>query len=379
MRALFYCRQILPALILLLSACAAVTVPVTTLVTGGQSAQPESQPTKPRREIRIAAVGDIMLGGSAEGVLQQQGYDYPFLPTRHLLEQADLAIGNLETALTNGGAPMVEKQFTFRNPPEKVAPALKRAGFDVVSLANNHSLDYGWDGLRDTLQVLQEHGIRAHGAGMTLAEARTPAIFTLADGQTAAFLAYSSTFPEEYWAGRTRPGTAFGHEQAVRTDVAKLVAQGIDIIVVSFHWGQELSKELRPYQPLLAHAAIDAGADLVLGHHPHILQAVEHYRDGLILYSLGNFAFGSRTTTAVTSVVAGIVFEDGRFRRLEMTPINVNNFQVEFQPRPLSDAAAASVYNELTAFSAAPLQYRDGLIIFEPTVTTAQTQTSDAQ
>jgi poly-gamma-glutamate synthesis protein (capsule biosynthesis protein) len=201
----------------------------------------------------------------------------------------------------------------------------------------------------------------------------------MANGRTAGFLAYSSTFPEEYWAGRDRPGTAFGHEQAVRADVAKLVTQGVDIIVVSFHWGQELAKELRPYQPLLAHAAIDAGADLVLGHHPHILQAVEHYRDGLILYSLGNFAFGSRTTTAVTSVIASIVFEDGRFRRLEMTPINVNNFQIEFQPRPLSDTAAVSVYNELAALSSTPLQYRDGLIVFDPATPTAQTQTSDAQ
>jgi poly-gamma-glutamate synthesis protein (capsule biosynthesis protein) len=191
-------------------------------------------------------------------------------------------------------------------------------------------------------------------------------IFELPNGQKAGFLAYSCTFPEEFWATSDTAGTAFCHEQHVRTDVARLAEQKVEVIVVSFHWGAERVKELRPYQPLLAHAAIDAGADLVIGHHPHILQGIEHYQDGLILYSLGNFTFGSRTQHSRTSAVATIVFSGGKFGRLEMTPINVNNFEVDFQPRLLHGAEAEAVYAELTALSAARLDFHDDLIVFEP-------------
>jgi gamma-polyglutamate biosynthesis protein CapA len=153
----------------------------------------------------------------------------------------------------------------------------------------------------------------------------------------------------------------------VRADIGKLVAQQVDIIAVSFHWGAERAKELRSYQPLLAHAAIDAGADLVIGHHPHILQGVEHYRDGLILYSLGNFTFGSRTQHARTSVVANIIFKDGKFNKLEMTPISVDNFEVDFQPQLLRGERAEAVYAELVELSAlTQLEFRNGLIVFEP-------------
>lgn len=346
----------------LLVACAAA--PPKSTFTDRKSAGPVIEVAD---AITIAAVGDMMFGGSSQSIMEQQGYDYPFATTRHILAGSDLAIGNLETPLTNQGAPITEKQFLFRNPPEKVAPALKRAGFDIVSLANNHTLDYGAEGLRDTLQALEEHGIRHHGAGMTLADARKPVIFELRGGQKVGFLAYSCTFPEEFWAARDRAGTAFCHEQHVRTDVGGLAAQQIDIIAVSFHWGAERAKELRPYQSLLAHAAIDAGADVVIGHHPHILQGIEYYRDGLILYSLGNFTFGSRTQHARTSVVANIAFKNGKFSRLEMTPINVDNFEVDFQPQLLTGQKAEAVYAELSELSVlTKLNFYNGLIVFEP-------------
>jgi poly-gamma-glutamate capsule biosynthesis protein CapA/YwtB (metallophosphatase superfamily) len=325
--------------------------------------------------VTIAAVGDMMFGGSSESIMEQQGYDYPFATTRHILTAADLTIGNLETPLTGQGAPITEKEFLFRNPPEKVGPALQRAGFDIVNLANNHIMDYGPQGLQDTIQALQHYGIQTHGAGMNLAAARQPVIFELPQGLKAGFLAYSCTFPEEFWATDDKAGTAFCHEQNVRADVARLAEQKVDIIVVSFHWGVERMKELRPYQPLLAHAAIDAGADLVIGHHPHILQGVEHYRDGLILYSLGNFTFGSRTQHARTSVVANITFSGGKFSKLEMTPINVDNFEVDFQPRLLLNESAEAVYTELTELSPLTrLDFQNGLIVFEP-VSSVQTET----
>ena len=331
---------------LLSAGCASLSTHVDEL-----DAQDSAGTTIVSTAVTISAVGDMMLGGKARLLLKQEGYDYPFAATKYLLEQADIAIGNLETPLTDRGEPVVEKTYLFRNPPDKVAPALKQAGFDIVSLANNHSMDYGRQGMQDTLLALQQNQIRYHGAGENLAAARKPVIFDLDNGQRVAFLAYSNTFPEEFWAGKDKPGTAFGHERYVKEDVAQLVEQDIDVIVVSFHWGQERNTELRPYQPMLAHTAIDAGADLVIGHHPHILQAVESYKQGLILYSLGNYTFTTFSNAVQHSVVANVQFEQGRFKRLELTPININNFQVQAQPQLLPIEQARQLYQHLSELS----------------------------
>jgi poly-gamma-glutamate capsule biosynthesis protein CapA/YwtB (metallophosphatase superfamily) len=303
----------------------------------------------PPKEIRVAAVGDIMLGGTAAPELRKFGYDYPFERTQDILKQAQIVFGNLEGPLTDAGQPATSKQYVFRSPPDKVAPALARAGFNVVSLANNHTLDYGPEGLADTRAALDRAGIGYVGAGRDLAEARQP-LYMVADGVTVAFLAYSLTFPEEFWAGSDRPGTAFGHERHVRADVAA-AREKADIVVVSFHWGQEGKTELRDYQIQLARAAIDSGASAVLGHHPHILQGVERYRGGVILYSLGNFAFGSFSHTATRSAIALLTFRDKRWRELKMVPLNVKNAEVVFQPRPLAGSEAGQVVEQLQQMS----------------------------
>lgn len=317
--------------------------------------------------VRIAAVGDIMLGGKAAPFLERKGYDYPFAATAHFLRDADLAIGNLETPLTDRGSSLVDKTYLFRNPPDKVAPALKSAGFDVVTLANNHSLDYGVEGLQDTFRALNNVGIKYVGAGMNLQEARQAVVLALPGGQTAGFLGYSNTFPEEFWATAASPGTAFGHVEHVRADIRALVNKGVDIIVVSFHWGRERQTELQPYQPLLAYAAIDAGADLIIGHHPHILQAVERYKDGLILYSLGNYTFTTFSNAVQSSVVAEIIFCNAKVDQLKMTPININNFQVELQPVVLVEEPAKQVFEEMRALSlqrTTNLEFESGKIAY---------------
>ena len=138
----------------------------------GASAVPAQEPA----ELRIAAVGDIMLGGSGAPEFQRFGYDYPFDKTRALLKQSHIVFGNLEGPLTHADHAPVAKKYLYRSPPEKVAPALLNAGFNVVSLANNHAMDQGVEGLKHTLDALDLVGIRHVGAGMNLAEARKPAM-----------------------------------------------------------------------------------------------------------------------------------------------------------------------------------------------------------
>jgi poly-gamma-glutamate synthesis protein (capsule biosynthesis protein) len=295
--------------------------------------------------IRITAVGDMMLDGSARPELAKFGYDHAFEATRDLLQQSHVVFGNLEGPLTRRGKAEKDKKYIFRSPPTKVAKALARAGFDVVSLANNHSLDYGAVGLEDTIDALAAEGIRHVGAGSNSRDARAPTFVTVGD-RTIAFLAYSLTFPENFWASRLQPGTAFGHEKHIVADVvaAREVA---DIVLVSFHWGQEGITELREYQTRLGRAAIDAGAQVVLGHHPHILQGVERYKQGAILYSLGNFTFGSYSPRARHSVIAHLYFNGSLLSQVRLLPINVLNTDVIFRPQPLQGAAANKVVREL--------------------------------
>lgn len=301
--------------------------------------------------LKIIAVGDIMLDGTARPVLSENGYDYPFVQMRKFFDGAQVVFGNLEGPLTTRGKPEQEKTYVFRSPPDKVSQALKNAGFNVVSLANNHTLDYGADGLVDTIQALDNVGIAHTGAGANVQEARRPVILTAA-GKRIAILAYSLTLPENFYAGQKTAGTAFGHEAFIRADVEATRRQA-DIVLVSFHWGQEGKTSLREYQTRLGRLAIDAGAVAVLGHHPHILQGVERYKDGVILYSLGNFTFGSYSNQAKVSAVAELTFSEERLATLRLYPINVNNFEVVFQPQPLIGAAATPVVDTLRSLSAA--------------------------
>lgn len=309
--------------------------------------------------IAIAAVGDIMLGGTAGPELDKLGYDYPFVHVKPLWADSALVFGNLEGPLTERATGKAEKQYVFRSPPGRVTQALAAAGIGAVSLANNHTLDYGADGLADTIAALKAGGIAYAGAGKNSRSARAPA-FIDAGGKRVALLAYSATLPEEFFAGASTPGTAFAHEAHVRADVAAARARA-DIVLVSFHWGREGSTELRDYQIKLGHAAIEAGAHAVLGHHPHILQGVERYRDGIIFYSLGNFVFGSYSKTATRSMIAKLRFvadasSDNnaatlRLDEVELLPISVDNVALNFQPVPLAGAEADAVIATLARLS----------------------------
>lgn len=341
-------QLVITALVLVtLSACS--TPGKMAHITPGGKAEPVKKAEPKLRELRITAVGDLMLDASARETVDKEGYDYPFALTKKYFDKADIVFANLEGPLTDGGKRDKKKRFTFRSPPRKVALALKRAGIDIVSLANNHSLDYGAEGLSDTAFALDQQNILYVGAGKNIKAARNFEVIH-ANGHDVAFLAYNLTFPVYTWARRRRPGTAFGHELHVRADVKKALKHA-DIVVVSFHWGREVKTKLRYYQHELGHAAIDSGASLVLGHHPHILQGVEVYKGGLIIYSLGNYAFGSFSKRTTRSAVAQITFRDNKFYKLRMIPLSVDNTQVLFQPTPIKGKAADKVVTYLQKLS----------------------------
>jgi poly-gamma-glutamate capsule biosynthesis protein CapA/YwtB (metallophosphatase superfamily) len=299
------------------------------------------------QQIVINAVGDIMLAGSGTGTFARMGYDYPFAATHLEMKAADINIGNLEAPITRRGLEFTGKKFRFKTSPNAAA-ALKRAGFSILTLANNHIMDFGADGLDETLRRLDREDIYHTGAGVNLASARKPALVPVRDKKIA-FLAYSLTLPKEFYAEADRAGTAPGFAPLYIEDIMKAKSCA-DYVVVSFHWGAEKSLTPQPYQILAAHRAVDAGADLVIGHHPHVLQGIELYKKGVIFYSLGNFAFGSLSSGSDTSVIARIILENG-IREVELIPLNVLNAKVRFQPQIFQGERGLGVIRHLIALS----------------------------
>jgi poly-gamma-glutamate capsule biosynthesis protein CapA/YwtB (metallophosphatase superfamily) len=299
----------------------------------------------PAEGVLINAVGDIMLGASALKTFEDRGYDYAFDETRSLLREGDINFGNLETPITDDGEASPNKQFTFRM-SSKAVESLSRVGFNLFSLANNHIMDFGIRGLSDTLGILNRHGINFSGAGENVLVARAPAIVTIR-GKKIGLLAYSMTLPTDFYAGIDRPGTAFAYQEYLRVDIPRVRKQ-CDFLIVSFHWGKELAPFPEKYQIDIAHEVVDLGADLVLGHHPHVFQGIEIYQDHLIFYSLGNFAFSSYSDKVRYGMMARMTLLKGRISQVEIVPLNVYNREVDVQPRILTGVEAEVVIDELT-------------------------------
>ncbi len=296
----------------------------------------------------VQAVGDIYLGGSGQRLLDSKGYAYPFKAIARIMDEGDLNIGNLEGPITAHATPYVEKKYLLRMEPP-VAAALKAAGIHAVALANNHAMDQGPAGLADTLEALTAAGVGFSGAGADISKARQAAWLEV-KGTTVALLSYSLTFPKEFYANHERAGTAFGHEAHVIEDVAA-ARQQAGLVIVAFHWGAELMEEPKPYQRTLAHCAIDAGADLIVGHHPHVLQGIEIYKQRPIFYSLGNFIFSSWSDKVKDSAIARVSFDGRRAVSAEFFPINVDNYAVELQPRPMRSRQAQRLIEKIAALS----------------------------
>lgn len=297
--------------------------------------------------LTVIAAGDVMLDSWIEQIIPDSGYDYPFRHLNDFLHSADLVFANLEAPFGTTGEPF-EKEFAFQVHPDLVQ-VLLAGNINLVSLANNHTLDYGPACLKETLKILDQHHIRYSGAGVTLSDARKPALINVR-GKRVALLAYNLTFPQEFWATDTTAGTCFPYDTFVFQDIARADREA-DIVLVSCHWGQELNQTPRPYQIDFAHRAIDAGADVVLGHHPHVIQGMEFYRGKLIAYSLGNFVFASYSEKAKESMLLKLTWGKDDSLGVYVLPINVYNRDVNFQPAPLEGEQREAFFRHLIKLS----------------------------
>ncbi len=241
-------------------------------------------------ETRLIAVGDIALNGLYEDLLRRGKAHEVFARVAHVLQGADITIGNLEGPLTVRPPIGPPWRYCLRGHPD-YAPLLRASGFRVLSLANNHIMDYGWSAVEDTLTSLTEVGIQFVGVGRNLAAARQPVNVSVR-GRVFSFLAYCSV-PVDlpyFYATAAQPGVAPAEPSHIFEDI-RAARRKCDTLVVCMHWGQEHVHYPVPSHRRLAREMIAAGANLILGHHPHVLQGIERVEVGLVVYSLGNFTF----------------------------------------------------------------------------------------
>jgi poly-gamma-glutamate synthesis protein (capsule biosynthesis protein) len=340
----------------------------------------------PRAAASFLACGDILLARTPGARAEAHGYRYLFRNVKDLVSSADFAFANLENPASYLGKPYPGKpeNLTFRAEPAALF-GLAWAGFDFISLANNHINDYGPRALAETLDYLDLLGVARAGAGRDAEEARRPAIVER-DGVRVAVLAYA----EPIWsvvearssaayravtrsergaaaysgeafepvpaglpdaAGSSRAGLAVARVEEMRADVARALSiHKPDYLFVSVHWGEEHERYPRAFQRRFGRAAIDAGATAVLGHHPHVLQSIERYGDGLIVYSLGNFVFDMASSATYESASIRFVLNGGRLERAEIIPIVIARY--EYAPAPARGAEALEILHKLKAWSA---------------------------
>jgi len=236
--------------------------------------------------------GDLMLDRGVESSVKKNfGRDYSALFSNlSILKNADIVFANLEGPASDEGKDK-RNLYSFRMDPS-VIPALKGAGFSIVSVANNHEGDWGTPAFTDTLGRLKENEIKYTGGGSNSIEAEQPTIIEKY-GMKIGFLGFSDKGPEWMRAGPETPGVLLANNPRFDEIISKASKQ-VDYLVVSFHFGEEYQTKHDDRQEYLAHQAIDLGAKIVIGHHPHVVQDTENYKNGFIAYSLGNFIFDQK-------------------------------------------------------------------------------------
>lgn len=292
------------------------------------------------KTVRMTFTGDVTLGSeelkknqptSFVTAATEKGYAYFLELVRPLFEQDDLTVVNLEGPLTDSSAMENKKKtYRFRGPTEYVQ-ILLQGSVEACNLANNHTSDFGTQGYNATLETLEEAGLGFFGKQLTY-------IFEK-DGIRIAFFGLNST-------------QFNGHRNWARDEIARMKAEeGVNAVVFVFHGGQEYGKHRTQAQETYAHFAIDAGADLVIMHHPHVVQGMEIYNNRTICYSLGNFCFGgNKDVRAMEAMVAGVEMtfsDDGQYLGQQVTlyPANISGTYPanNFQPLFVSDEAAQAV------------------------------------
>ena len=298
-------------------------------------------------EITISLAGDVLLDTNALPHLSLEGWRQTWTTIAPVFGATDYALVNLECPVADCGQPIPDKKFLFRASPDSLE-GLVAAGVNLVTIANNHILDYGREALLATVQNLDHYGIRFCGAGADRAAAWQPLEIT-GNGLRGAILAFSQVVPAGWAAGDNTAGIASAYEIEDMLETVAAAAAGYDFVLVSLHWGQERAASPSPAQQELATRLLAAGAMAVVGHHPHVLQGIQATDGRLVAYSLGNLVF----TAPDGSVIDGAVLNWGSAPRGIKLGTGCAIGRCTWVCPPLQDSAAVDALARITCLSAA--------------------------
>lgn len=296
----------------------------------------------------ILFIGDILLANEAEEHINAYGTDYPFQRIKEDLLKYDYVVGNLETPITARGVPYTDKAYTFRLHPSS-ARALKDLKLDAVFLSNNHLMDYGHAGMEDTIVYLDNNNIRHAGGGKNISDARRP-ILIKHDNISICILSYCDRPPSDFYASDEKPGIAPLDLDKIKDDIAIWKNPGT-IVILSLHWGIEHTHEPQYYQKKMAREIIDAGADAIIGHHPHWPQGIEIYCGKPVVYSLGNFVNGFTNAIERDNIAVVMYYANSALERIKIIPIAGKNSVIKYQPYILTGPGASALLNLVRVLS----------------------------
>ncbi len=282
-------------------------------------AVPSGSAEPARNTVTMAAVGDVLFARGVGKQIARHGADWPFELTRKIISDADIGFCNLECSLSKQGVPQ-HRKYQFRADPA-FALALRRGGFTVASLANNHTMDFGREAMLDTAEAVEKAGITGVGAGEDREDAVKLRVVEK-NGLKVGFLAFTDIWNSGVVRMTDRP-TVAGIDTDDLPDQIRSAKKLCDCLVVSFHWGVEYMKRPTERQRMIARLCIDNGADAILGHHPHVLQPTELYKGKPIIYSMGAFVWDAKIFGADNSAIYLIKLSKSSARIVETVPIKV--------------------------------------------------------
>lgn len=322
--------------------------------------------------MRLAFLGDVMLGRLVNNVLKETPATYVWGDTLHVLRQADARIINLECVIADHGEPWPGKTFTYRSDAKNVA-VLKEAAISAVSLANNHSQDYGQEALVECLDILERHSIPYAGAGRSIAEAMRPAVFKV-DLMRVAVIAFTDNEPG--WKAAERQSGIFyvpvdtsdRHFKQLE-HLTQTVRRSSDFVIVSAHWGPNWGYDPLPSHRKAARALIEAGVDVVFGHSPHIFRGIEIYKGKPILYSCGDFIDDYAVDEIERndwSAIFMLDYENFQFKKITIVPTVIRNCQARLAEGGEKETIAWLMRRLCADLGTDASVGKDGIVIIAP-------------
>jgi gamma-polyglutamate biosynthesis protein CapA len=286
-------------------------------------------------QVKLAFVGDINIGRHVGELIQKKGEKWVFEACKPFLDEADLAVANLESPVGEGGEPYTRKSVYLKGKPQDL-DALAYGGVGLVTLANNHVLDYGPEVMDQTTAGLEERGILHTGLSLSSGKPQEP-VYVAVQGVTLAFLGYCSVCPGKFEPGRGKPGVEVALSAVMLPEIKKAKSKA-DFVIVMVHWGQEYYGT-NDLQRRLAKSLQKGGADLVIGAHPHVLQKVQRIGKTLVAYSLGDFLFDLSHAACLDSCILMVDLQKGKKPQWEAVPLDLSSGR----PEPLAGQNAQAV------------------------------------